>query len=128
MSGTVARRHQAAVFENMTLISLTITTLLLAGSAAADGPPRPDVRTWTFEVTDPARPGRVIGVLARGPASPDGACPVLVFGHATLTPVTHYGRLTTVMAAAGWLVLLPDTEAGMPADQAEFAADMAPRR
>lgn len=124
MSATVARRHQAAVAEIMTLLSIAIAVLLLAGPAIADGPARQGVRTWTFEVMDPARPGRVIGVMARGPATPEGTCPVLVFGHATLTPVTHYDHLTVSLAASGWLVLLPDTEGGMPADQAELAADM----
>lgn len=108
----------------MKTIDLAVALLLLAGTAALAGQPRHDVRTWSFEVSDPSRPGRVVGVLAHGPADPAQACPLLVFGHATMIPVTHYDSLAIALAAAGWLVLMPDTEMGLPADQAALAADM----
>jgi dienelactone hydrolase len=89
-------------------------------AAAADAA----TREWSFTVHDPDRPDRHVAVAAIGPAEPVGPCPLLVLGHATMTPWTHYRYLAEPLAAAGWLVLLPDTENGLVADQAALADDM----
>ena len=106
--------HRAAV---LILVSGALIAGRVAGADAA-------TREWHFTVHDPARPARHVAAAAIGPAEPVGPCPLLVLGHATMTPWTHYRYLAEPLAAAGWLVLLPDTENGLVADQAALAADM----
>ncbi|MBD3223008.1 hypothetical protein GF314_17400 [bacterium] len=101
--------------------------LLIAILTAGVLVPRPGAgatEEWAFTLTDPDRPGRTVPVTAIGPAVASGPCPVLALGHATMTPWTEYRALAGPLAEAGWLVLLPDTENGMQADQGELADDL----
>jgi len=70
-------------------------------------------------------PSSAAGGWAGGPDGGVAAFPVLVFGHATLTPWTEYETLVRDLAAAGLVVVLPRTEMGFPPDHGAFAADMA---
>lgn len=79
-------------------------------------------REVPVEIRIPAAPG---GGWAAGPGGEPIAFPVLVFGHATLTPWSEYDHIFTAVAAAGAVVALPRTEMGFPPDQGAFAADMA---
>jgi len=94
--------------------------LLLAWTLQA----RSAILQASFEAADPARPGRVVPTLAVAPAVATAPCPLLIIGHATMTPADHYLDLAEPLAEAGWLVLIPDSEPGLPGDQPALAADM----
>ncbi|MEZ4386643.1 MAG: hypothetical protein R3D98_03540 [Candidatus Krumholzibacteriia bacterium] len=119
----VVDRHPAACRSIMRTL-FVILVLLMTGPDAPAAASGAASRQWCFTVGDPSRPGRSIEALAVGPSCPQASCPLLVFGHATMTPCDHYAYLVDALVTAGWLVILPETEPDLVADQAALAADM----
>lgn len=92
----------------------------------------PPFETGIAQVTasDPARPGRPIGVrlaypTRNGVAVEGCAFPVLSFGHGFLIPASAYAYLEQALPREGYLLALAETESGLSPSHAAFAADLA---
>lgn len=103
------------------LTCITITFALILGLAA---PAWSALVVDAIVLYDPSRPERAIGAVGVYDTANTGPLPLVVLGHATATPVSHYLSLAGDLAASGLLVVLPDTEPGFTGDQDALAHDM----
>jgi predicted dienelactone hydrolase len=128
-----ARRRGAARGRRLVTAGVAGAAILgwLDGAAARAG----GIGVAEFEFVDPSRGERPVPVLVWYPAvysgfgapvdpDPPHGFPLVVFGHAYLTEPEAYAWLRDGLVPAGWIVALPRTESGFPADQAALAADL----
>jgi pimeloyl-ACP methyl ester carboxylesterase len=88
----------------------------------------------TYNFSDPARPGRVIGTEIYYPASvageevplaPGPKFPFVIMSHGFLMSYSAYENIWTELVASGYVVVLPTTASELLPDHEEYAKDIA---
>ena len=125
------------VLSAIAMPMLSILTLLLSSVATQlSCTPPYAVGTRVVNYVDTARMNRPVGVLLRYPAVPPGGAdasaltgcptqaPVFSFGHGFTISNSGYEYLALYLAAQGYIMVLPGTEAGLSPSHGVFAADL----
>ncbi len=109
-----------------------LNLLFLLGFSAVIAQPFP-VGHRQLSLTDPARPGRTIGVEIYYPATTAGdnvpvaagQFPVLVFGHGFLMVWSSYQPYWETLVPEGYVIAFPTTEGNFSPNHGAFGADLA---
>ena len=129
MRAITTRAYKLLVLAFVLAGAAVSNTLLAAGACTAPYP----IGSAQLNFIDSERAGRAVPVRVRYPALSSGAgaaaingCafPVVVFGHGFTIANSSYDYLADALAAAGFIVALPGTEAGLSPSHAEFARDL----
>ncbi len=108
---------------------LTVLALCIVTSVYAQPYP---IGTSSFSFADPNRGGRLVTGEIYYPATSTGnntpvaigEFPLVVFGHGFIIPISEYSVWRDNLVPEGYILVLPDTEGGIPPSHGDFGEDL----